>query len=140
MIYQLVYVSKATSDIPADELDQLLRDARTNNAQLDITGMLLYHDGSFIQVLEGDEQKVTRVFEKIERDPRHENTNVVLKTTVAERAFNDWAMGYRRTAALSDVPEGFHSFLQIGYRRQTELDNEAARRTLVAFREGRWRL
>ena len=49
-------------------------------------------------------------------------------------------MGYKRTDDLDEIPEGFHHFLQSGYRRQTDADNEAARRALVAFKEGRWRM
>ena len=139
MIYQLVYVSKARVALDTEALDEILSSARENNGKNDITGMLLFHEGSFIQVLEGEKDKVLALYEKISADPRHENTNVVLRTEVEERAFSQWSMGYMRTASISDVPEGFHFFLQSGYRRQKEADSEAARKALLAFKEGRWR-
>lgn len=140
MIFQLVYVSRAREKMDTSSLDEILSLARTNNSARNITGMLLYHDGSFIQVLEGEQDDVENLYEKISQDSRHEDANVVLRTEVEERAFNQWSMGYKRTSSINDVPEGFHFFLQSGYRRQTDADSEAARKALLAFKEGRWRI
>jgi len=52
-LIQLIYVSAATNRFNPAELRELLRLARLKNQQLDVTGMLLYHEGSFLQVLEG---------------------------------------------------------------------------------------
>ena len=139
VIYQLVYVSRATSELSVDELDSILATARRNNSTQDITGMLLHHDGSFIQVLEGQQDAVDQLYATISEDPRHENAYVVLRAEVEERAFDEWSMGYKRASTLDEVPEGFHHFLQTGYRRQRDVDNEAARKALLAFKEGRWR-
>ena len=139
MVYQLVYVSRASGELDEKSLDGILATARANNGEKNITGMLLHHDGAFIQVLEGDEREVEELFDLIDADPRHEDTNVVLRTEVEERAFEQWSMGYRRAQSIEEVPEGFHHFLQRGYRRQTEADDLAARKALLAFRDGRWR-
>lgn len=139
MIFQLVYVSKAAVEMSVAELEEILETARSNNAERDITGMLLHHDASFIQVLEGEHSKVEALFTNIERDPRHNDTNVVLRTEVEERAFGEWSMGYERTSKLEDVPEGFHYFLERGYRSKKDADNAAARKALLAFKDGRWR-
>lgn len=139
MIFQIVYISRAAEKLGTDDLDEILSSARENNAKLDITGMLLFHDGSFIQVLEGEEAAVEKLYDHICKDPRHNDHNVVLRTEVNERAFEQWSMGYKRTDSINDVPEGFHHFLQRGYRRKTEADSEAARKALLAFKDGRWR-
>ena len=139
-MYQLIYISRATEEFSDQDLDALLTQARSSNAKKQVTGMLLYHEGSFIQALEGEQELVDNIFNKIETDPRHTDAHVVLRTEVEERAFADWSMGYRRTDSLDDVPEGFHHFLKVGYRRQTEFDDQAARKALLAFKEGRWRL
>ena len=140
MIFQLVYVSRATSGMDVAELDAILDTARQNNAGLGITGMLLYHEGSFIQVLEGEQAAVEALYEKIGQDARHESANVVLRTEVEDRAFDQWSMGYKRATTKDDVPEGFYHFLKHGYRRETEADDLAARKALLAFKEGRWRV
>lgn len=139
MVYQLVYVSRASSEMHTDALDEILSAARANNSEKDVTGMLLFHDESFIQVLEGAQREVESLFDRIKLDPRHSDENVVPRGEVEERAFDGWSMGYKRATSLDDVPDGFHHFLQRGYRRQTDADNEAARKALLAFKEGRWR-
>lgn len=140
MVYQLVYVSRACEKLDTHSLDALLSLARENNSNKNITGMLLYHEGSFIQVLEGAQDDVEALYDSIRRDSRHRNAIVVLRTEVADRAFDQWSMGYKRTQTLADVPEGFHHFLQRGYRQKKEADREAARKALLAFRDGRWRM
>lgn len=140
MAFQLVYVSRAAMDMDVDSLDEILSTARRNNGTQNVTGMLLHHEGSFIQVLEGQKDTVEKLFRKISEDPRHKDAHVVLRTEVEERAFDRWSMGYKRTKGLDDVPEGFHHFLQHGYRRQTEADDAAARKALLSFRDGRWRV
>lgn len=140
MAYQLIYVSRANGELSADELDALLEQARTNNARVGVSGMLLYHEGSFIQVLEGDKASVEEIFNRIDRDPRHSDTNIVLRQEIDEPAFEDWSMGYKRTRNAGEVPDGFHHFLSQGFRRKTDEDQRAARKALMAFKEGRWRL
>ena len=140
MVYQLVYISRATGEMNDQQLGEILSIARSKNATVDVSGMLLYQSGSFIQVLEGDEADVDRIFAKIEGDSRHSDAQVLLRGHVEERAFDGWSMGYLSGTQLSDIPEGFHPFLRSGFRRKTEQDEMAARKALEAFKEGRWRL
>ena len=62
-LVEYIHASAATHDLSGDDLIDLLRLARSNNTQLDITGMLLHHDGSFLQVLEGPEDSVRTLFD-----------------------------------------------------------------------------
>jgi len=70
-LISLVYVSFANLDMSEDELRDILTKARENNQKLELTGMLLYRNGFFIQALEGEEEVVTALYEKIKQDPRH---------------------------------------------------------------------
>lgn len=63
-----------------------------NNPSLDITGMLVYNGGNFIQALEGPKESVTQLFEKISKDERHRNVLVLLSGGIDKREFPDWAM------------------------------------------------
>ena len=60
-----------------------------------ITGMLLYNDGNFMQVLEGEEEGVRDLFGKITRDPRHRGIITLLQEHQRERQFPEWSMGFR---------------------------------------------
>lgn len=71
MIFQLVYISAANKELPEEELQEILVKARINNESLDISGMLLFHQGSFIQALEGPQSAVESLYNKISEDTTH---------------------------------------------------------------------
>lgn len=95
-IHRLVYVSAARDDMTPAKLDEILTVARRNNLAVKVTGLLLFHDGSFFQVLEGQPAMVEAIFSAIERDTRHSRILVMQKKTSNERCFPDWSMGYVR--------------------------------------------
>jgi len=86
-----------------DGLISLLSTSRVNNLENGITGMLLYmegryfsdYEGRFIQVLEGDEPEVKKLFEKIKTDERHQGVLVLRESFRKERNFPDWTMGFK---------------------------------------------
>ncbi len=89
---QVVYVSKARKPFFLDELRELVHQASTNNAQLDVTGMLLYSSGCFMQVLEGEPANVQALFEKISKDSRHFDVQDILRMESEQRSFAYWGM------------------------------------------------
>lgn len=137
-VYRIVYISAQTVAFDDAALAELLAVARKNNAELGISGMLLYHEGSFMQVLEGQQADVEKLYEKIAQDDRHDNTTVVLRGDVDERTFDEWAMGYLPTRSLRDIPEGFHPFLRANYQHGDDT-GDAVVSALRAFKDGRWR-
>lgn len=95
MLYSLVYSSNATKDYDRDDLLTLLLQSRNRNQRLEITGMLLYMESRFIQVLEGDEATVLSLYSDIQEDPRHFNVTVLVQNNIDKRMFPDWTMGYK---------------------------------------------
>lgn len=94
-MYNLLYTSSSTIEANHEVLNQILQTARVNNELLGVTGMLLYSDGSFVQLLEGEEEKVKATFDKISRDPRHYNIEVVIEANANSRYFPNWQMGFK---------------------------------------------
>lgn len=138
-VYQLLYISAGTKDFSEPELEEILAVARENNKLLNITGMLLYHEGSFIQALEGDKAVVEKLYQKIGKDQRHLETKVLYRGDVPDRDFRQWSMGfYRSNQSAEDNLEGFHTFLRSGFRRGSKEDEGTARKAMKAFREGKW--
>lgn len=90
---RIVYVSTAATH--QAELPGMLARARAKNRALDITGMLIYKDGYFMQVLEGQKSPVGELLETIRHDPRHRGVQVLSNEVVSERLFAPWSMGYR---------------------------------------------
>src|SRR4051812_26378365 len=94
-LIHLVFVSSATPPFSQADLLALLEISCCNNEAVGITGMLLYRDGNFMQVLEGEESAVTATHDRISRDRRHDGLITMLKGPIAKRNFGDWSMGFR---------------------------------------------
>ena len=95
-LIQLIYVSSASHELGQDELDSILDAAACNNAALQVTGMLLYAGGSFMQILEGEAAAVDQIFERVSHDSRHANIFVLERDSVSRRSFARWHMGFKR--------------------------------------------
>lgn len=93
-MHRLIYVSSATSRISEAEITDILKVSRRNNARQGLTGVMIYHEGSFFQILEGEEDIVEGLFRRIAGDERHHGVIRLLSTSVASRAFPDWQMGF----------------------------------------------
>ena len=91
---QLVYISDARIPISKEEIAVILESSRQNNPARDITGLLLYCDGVFIQTLEGASKAVKQLYQIICDDPRHSSAEVISDCMVEERIFGSWAMAY----------------------------------------------
>lgn len=111
-LFRLIYISGETNRFTRQDLEGLLEAARAKNAKLGITGLLLYRNGNFMQVLEGGEPEVRALFEEIRGDTRHRRVLAVVQESVASREFPDWSMGFREIDPERDaVPEGFSTLL-----------------------------
>lgn len=138
-VFQLIYISAANHDFTEEELENLLRAARENNQSLNITGMLLFHEGSFIQALEGEKASVETLYNKIGKDNRHLETKVLYRGDAPDRDFKNWSMGFYRSNQSSAANlEGFHQFLKTGFIADD--GDSRARKALLAFRDGKWHL
>jgi len=111
-IVRLIYVSKALHLQSRQELDALLQVARKRNESSGVTGLLLYKDKSFIQLLEGGKDDVYETFNLIQHDPRHHRVKVLIDGEQAsERLFSEWAMGFQNLDDESSLPdEGYFDF------------------------------
>lgn len=127
MIY-LIYRSIAT-EVPSEiELVSLLEHARPANAARGITGMLLYQNGRYMQMLEGEEPVVRELFGAISADRRHRDVKLVAKGALAKRHFDDWSMGFRNMDQFADLPD-YDTYLS----RQLD-DGQLSREERAAFR------
>jgi methanogenic corrinoid protein MtbC1 len=86
----LTYKSAATATPRVGDIDLLARKARARNRSLDVTGMLLFEEGCFLQTLEGPPQAVAAVWASIQRDPRHDHIEVLSEHMAAARLFSGW--------------------------------------------------
>ena len=97
-IFVSTYFSSAVVPFTDPELETLLDQAWKKNAHLDITGFLIYSNGHFLQVLEGEESRVTNLLRIIKQDPRHEMFVPLGTQHTHQRAFPDWSMGFKHVS------------------------------------------
>lgn len=101
---RLSYLSSSRHDLAPAELEAILSVARRRNSADQITGMLMYHERSFLQVLEGPEDKVRACFERIQRDRRHFGLYAMQQSAATTRAFSNWSMGLANIETLPHFP------------------------------------
>ena len=107
MLFHLVYVSSASRLFSKEELVALMKVSAERNAKVGLTGLLLYKDGNIIQAIEGEEQAVRALFERIKKDPRHRGVIILAQEPIQERSFPRWGMGFRdlQSTSLQEFPE-----------------------------------
>lgn len=134
-LYELVYVSESTREFTPEELADLLRHARTANAQRGVSGMLVHHRGRFIQLLEGERDEVERLYRHIERDPRHRDSRIVWQSAVDARSFAQWSMGWLAPDddAIRREP-GYSLFLETGVLKGAANPAAVGRHFLLTLR------
>lgn len=115
----IAYISSATDRFDEGRIPDLLARSREKNGDLDVTGLLLYERGHFLQLLEGEADTVEDLFDTIRVDPRHSGCTVLLREPIPERRFPDWSMGFRQRMPLPDehdagVSEFFRERLKNG--------------------------
>ena len=123
----LAYVSATSSAMSQDEIVALLVQSRANNSRVGVTGALLYHRGRFVQILEGDEQAVLRLYRTISRDQRHGDIHELSRQQIPTRQFPRWTMGFRPlTPAAVKKLDGFDAnFARTGTVRIKHADASA---------------
>ena len=138
-LFRAIYVSTATRDLGDEELIPLLEISRRNNAARDITGVLGYHDRSFIQVLEGPQGPVEALLATIACDIRNTGMLILDRSRIDERVFGEWSMGWLRASEftragfdpgalfVSDTPSSMANAMLDAFRRTTQLARSPAR-------------
>ena len=86
----LTYKSLATAPPSEPELRTLVSKARTRNRMLNVTGMLIYERGAFLQTLEGPKDKLDTLWTSIKQDRRHEHIEILTEHIAPARLFSDW--------------------------------------------------
>jgi len=127
-LVELTYLSEAVSDMSFLGLMKLLESARTFNQANGITGILLYDNQQFGQVIEGERASVMKAWKRIQDDKRHHRTELLEIREIAERSFPGWLLRFyggetliRDYPALADVVGGMdkHSLALMNKMRES---------------------
>ncbi|OOB92279.1 BLUF domain-containing protein [Rathayibacter sp. VKM Ac-2630] len=128
----VTYVSTAAESFGDADLAELLRQSRDNNARSGLTGMLLFKNGRFMQVLEGEEEDVRERYRAIAADPRHTDVTQLLSESIEGRRFPQWSMGFPtpEDAELRRAP-GYDAFFDSPQKRRSSWDEPSRAQLLL---------
>ena len=138
-LISVIYASSSTDDFHEHEIPDLLKQVRIANAKQELTGVLLYIERSFLQVLEGQPEMVDAAFSKILRDKRHMQVTLIARESLVERAFEGWTMIHKtldpvEAGELIGEPDYFTTAPWV-----TRLDLDRAK-ALLAAASLRWQM
>ena len=128
-LVELSYLSEAVSDMSFLGLMRLLESARAFNQKNGITGILLYDNQQFGQIIEGERASIMKVWKRIQEDRRHHRVELLEIREITERSFPDWLLRFyggdtltRDYPALAEMVGGMdkHSLALMNKMRQTE--------------------
>jgi hypothetical protein len=94
MLHQIVYSSAPAQKLMQSHLYMILRHARLSNKLANVTGVLIFVDGAYLQVLEGEENTLRKIFDKIKVDTRHKDVKILSDLSIEKRSFDNWEMAY----------------------------------------------
>ena len=90
MRYAISYVSTAERSLSETEIRQILNDSEVNNNKQNITGLLLYSEGNFFQIIEGDQKQIVQLYDTIEDDSRHFNVIKLFGKEINKESFDGY--------------------------------------------------
>ncbi|WP_375436077.1 BLUF domain-containing protein [uncultured Hymenobacter sp.] len=117
-MHHIIYMSRGVHPMSEAELRVLLEQARRENTRQGITGALVYGDGQFMQIIEGEESVLATLYAKLLQDPRHVHVVKLADKQIAHRSFQDWSMGFQVVSA-----EDFATLA--GYVEPSQMDMQA---------------
>ena len=104
---RIVYISRSLLSGDFSEISRELRELTTlskaNNAELGITGAILFMDNHFCQTIEGPAGVIDELMAKISRDPRHTDVEILVNEPITESMFSNWEMA--NLGIIQDPPE-----------------------------------
>ena len=103
---QVIYVSEKT-DAPSNILTDIYDISQKNNPESEISGCLLVGNKSFLQLLEGPDSAVDKLYSKIKLDNRHKKVKKLYDKQIEEKLFSSWSMKF---APFNNVEWGNKEF------------------------------
>lgn len=94
MRYAISYVSTATKDLPEQGINDIMNETNEYNKGEEISGILLYNERNFFQLLEGEKEVIEELYEKIFADSRHHNIIKFLEKETFKPSFEGYLTGF----------------------------------------------
>jgi hypothetical protein len=99
-------MSTASRPLAKSDLENILSSARTRNLQEQVTGLLLFTNGKFMQYLEGPKAGVLKIFEIIKTSGLHQDIIEISQQPLERREYGDWSMAFLADVDAHVLPRG----------------------------------
>ncbi|OBX19998.1 hypothetical protein A9995_05530 [Erythrobacter sp. QSSC1-22B] len=100
---RMLYTSRACTVLASDDVFRIIETSARNNPSRNVTGFLIFHQGRFLQLVEGEAQALDGLLEVLKRDPRHYGLTVHYREPALTRCFPNWRM--RRLGSSAQAGE-----------------------------------
>ena len=102
-MYSVAYISRASDDLTENDIQEVLHSSERRNNLFGMKGILLYKDGNFLQVLEGDEAPVKALYAKICEDDRHTNLHEIFNKKLRTPIFTEYNSKFNLITSSFDL-------------------------------------
>eukprot|EP01104_Vermistella_antarctica_P014209 TRINITY_DN4431_c0_g2_i1.p1 TRINITY_DN4431_c0_g2~~TRINITY_DN4431_c0_g2_i1.p1 ORF type:complete len:170 (-),score=28.60 TRINITY_DN4431_c0_g2_i1:49-534(-) len=142
-LWTLVYMSASVSLFNAEEIERVLRQARDHNQRDNITGILIYSEGSFVQNLEGPKDKIQATYDRIRIDSRHTRCCKIVHSAIEKRNFDTFSMAFKmfRQGEFDNQVPNFAQMVSenkqppnLGSNKNSTMLTAAQRKVLIVLR------
>lgn len=130
--YTLLY----TGDCIESDLQDIAAKASRNNPRDGITGVLLFDAGRFIQVVEGPEESIDRLVNRIGRDPRGTEMHILFDQRILARSMEQWDMWVGRLGGHDPIDTDEIERFRRMYERSLRLEAHGFIYLLLKLIEG----
>jgi len=110
--YTICYVSTARRDIDQNKIHELFYNSCQNNIAQGISGILLYNEGNFMQILEGSRSNIISLFQAIKKDQRHSDIITLFEKPIPYCIFKGYNSGFS-TIENNDHIENLNNYLTL---------------------------
>lgn len=94
ILVSMTYASRANPDVSAKDFNEILQQAKENNAANGITGMLTFNKDYFLQIIEGPRAQINRLLYSLIADQRHHDLQLIDTREIKHRQWAEWSMNY----------------------------------------------
>ncbi len=121
--YVWLYQSNEVQPLTSEGIMDILRTSRLHNKANNISGMLLYNNGRFTQIIEGEKSVIRGLKEKIGSDPRHKDITTVFEGIREDRVFAQWSMAFHNPTR--EQVELLDAYIPLGWGQKTLTKSDA---------------
>ncbi len=116
--HQLLYESIATTSMTLEDVINMLEKCNQQNYEIRLSGLLVFHNHRFMQLLEGSKSSVDFIMQKIRKDTRHSNLKILHESESMERSMGAWAMAFTMNTSNVEALSAYPFFLSITDARE----------------------